>query len=270
MVRLNGTQVGQDAFPNGERLFKHLDDLIASAPKSNIVEFFYDGPVAFEQLFMVIGYLNATHGENKILKLNWLPYLRADRLVGVDPPMKIAILELLQDVCRFRNWQISVRDPHSEVPSWIKEESIEPYIEKLLEREEIDYLCFPDTGAVERYEHLSSTFDKPYVFGIKHRDTSTGKIKEIKLAPTTPRLDGLTVLIVDDCGDYLGTANGIAKQLKEDFGAKYVILYITHASNAVLKGTAPKDHFIDKLYTTKSMTTLSPTGWMEILEIDNV
>jgi phosphoribosylpyrophosphate synthetase len=269
MVTLNGTQVGQFSFANGERIFRDLDKLILQDPQRNIVEFFYDSPAAFEQLFMLIGYLNYTNAYRKTLYLNWLPYLRANSFTSKDPPMIHSILDLLQDVCRSRNWQLHVRDPHNPVYTWIKEDSIEPYIQLLLKREDINYFCFPDASKMERYHFLSEKFNVPYVFGQKYIDAVTKESLCTRLHYTTVPLDGQTVCIIIDYVDYGKVVNELAKELKEDYRAKHVILYATHTSKVVLQSDIPKDKYIEKLYTTKSMMTNSPTGWIEILEVNN-
>ena len=112
-------------------------------------------------------------------------------------------------------------------------------------------MFYPDEGAMKRY---SGMIPRPYAFGIKDRDWSTGQIKGLKVAGSAESIKDNTILIVDDICSRGGTFYHSALKLKE-LGAKNIILYVTHCENTILEGEVLTCGLIDKVYTTNSLFT---------------
>ena len=170
--------------------------------------------------------------------------------------------------------KVTVLDPHSYVSEAlidrIQIETPKKYVQRVLEelrREEVEKMkeikeikemenilfFYPDEGAMKRY---SAMFNQPYVFGIKKRDWSTGKIQGVSVAGQTERIPGSRILIIDDICSKGGTFYHSAKALKE-LGAGDIYLYLSHCENTVLQGELICSDLIKKIYTTNSIFTKS-------------
>lgn len=109
-------------------------------------------------------------------------------------------------------------------------------------------LLFPDKGARQRYEAVSSKYDN-VLHCSKERNLLTGKLKGFKV-PELSEFKTKKVLIVDDICDGGGTFNGIADSLKE-FGLE-LALYVTHGIFS--KGFGELNNRFEQIYTTDSFT----------------
>ena len=123
-------------------------------------------------------------------------------------------------------------------------------------------MFYPDEGAMKRY---SGMIARPYAFGIKDRDWSTGQIKGLKAGGSVKSIKDSTVLIVDDICSRVGTFYYSALKLNE-LGAKNIILYITHCENTILEGEVLTCGLIDKVYTTNSLFTQNHKN-IEVIEL---
>ena len=112
-------------------------------------------------------------------------------------------------------------------------------------------MFYPDEGAMKRYSGLVA---KPYAFGIKDRDWSSGQIIGLKAEGCVESIKDNTVLIVDDICSRGGTFYHSALKLKE-LGAKNILLYVTHCENTILEGEVLTCGLIDKVFTTNSLFT---------------
>ena len=152
---------------------------------------------------------------------------------------------------------VTVLDPHSVVSEALIDRIIinrpAKNIQKVLQKigEENIIMFYPDEGAMKRY---SSMADKPYVFGMKKRDWTTGQINGLEVAGATELIRGSRVLIVDDICSRGGTFYHSAKKLKE-LGADKIYLYISHCENTILEGEVLSSGLIEKVYTTDSLLT---------------
>ena len=165
---------------------------------------------------------------------------------------------------------VKVLDPHSNVAmaliNNVKTMDVKSYINSAIQWM-VDHgmqplLCYPDEGAMKRY---SGFLDMEYVFCIKHRDWRTGKIERLEL--TEPeKINGRSVLIVDDICSRGGTFTYTAKALKEA-GAKDIMLYVTHCENTIQNGTVLTDGLISRVFTTDSILRIEHEKISVIREI---
>lgn len=107
-------------------------------------------------------------------------------------------------------------------------------------------LLFPDKGARQRYEAVSSNYEN-VLHCSKERNLLTGKLKGFKV-PELSEFKTKKVLLVDDICDGGGTFNGIADSLKE-YGLE-LALYVTHGIFS--KGFSEISNRFKRIYTTDS------------------
>ena len=93
------------------------------------------------------------------------------------------------------------------------------YVQKLA-WEHSDIVCYPDEGAVKRYDSGA----RPYCYGIKTRDLETGYIEGYEFSGD---VNGKRVLILDDLCDGGMTFIKCTEKLLQG-GAKEVHLYVSH------------------------------------------
>ncbi|MFN8549851.1 MAG: ribose-phosphate pyrophosphokinase-like domain-containing protein [Candidatus Obscuribacterales bacterium] len=124
-------------------------------------------------------------------------------------------------------------------------------------------LLFPDKGARQRYEAVSSKYEN-VLHCSKERNLLTGKLKGFKV-PELSEFKTKKVLLVDDICDGGGTFNGIADSLKE-YGLE-LALYVTHGIFS--KGFSEISNRFKRIYTTDSFARIraSDSPGMEKLTV---
>jgi ribose-phosphate pyrophosphokinase len=165
-------------------------------------------------------------------------------------------LKYFAEIINSLNFKIVwVRDAHSNVSlaliDNVVDTGVKSYIHKAIELSGANAMFYPDEGAMKRYSALA---DKPFAFGIKKRDWTTGKIKGLDVSGATEMIEGSRVLIVDDICSKGGTFYHSAKRLKE-LGAAEVYLYVSHCENSILQGEVLTSGLIERVFTTDSILT---------------
>ena len=159
------------------------------------------------------------------LLISYLPYARQDKDVENDATFGLHSFAKLLNSLDFVS--VYILDPHSKVALDLIKNSSALYpggdIPNIFNVKDIDYVCYPDAGAKEKY---SKIYDLPSIYANKLRDPLTGDILELELIGLDE--PGKRVLIVDDICDGGATFVRLAKALKEK-GASYVGLYVTYA-----------------------------------------
>lgn len=255
-IYLNGKQVGDNHYPNGEVMFDDIEkNVIENNSKAHIFAQ-YNNPKDFETLMMLGAYINYLGmAKSKILDLWYVPYLRMDRQVGTKDPVKYAMLKLLDSRSLFWDWERRTLDNHSPVwrLSYYVELCLAPFLNHVMSKEYIDCICYPDPGAKLRYGNMLSQIGLgglPLLTADKQRDPNTGKIIKIQLDDGNCK--NKTVFMIDDICSYGGTSNGTAQQLKQR-GAKQVIAWFSHTELSILQGRIFEDGYINRIYTTNSI-----------------
>lgn len=188
----------------------------------------------------------------KVSRLNipFLPYARQDKEVSNTTTFALRTFAKLLNSLNFS--EVVVTDCHSsEALKLINNvTNVIPFrtIEHIIDIEQIDIICYPDTGAAARYGSLI-TGDR--VILSKKRDPESGEIKGLNFCKITD-LDLLVnkkVLIVDDICDGGRTFVEAADLLYRN-GASEVHLYTTHGIYS--KGLQPLiDANIKSVYNHK-------------------
>lgn len=252
MIKINGKQIEIGHFPDGTLLIKEL-----MAGDEAEITWMYENNEELVALIFLTKHLKC-HGVDRIsLKMPYIPNARQDRVKCQEDVFTLKYFAETINSLGFS--KITVLDPHSYVSEAlfdrIEIQSPKKYVEKVMGMLETDneqvLMFYPDEGAMKRY---SAMFDRPYAFGIKKRDWATGEIQGLEASGRTDKIEGSTVLIVDDICSRGGTFFFSAKKLKE-LGAKKVYLYISHCENTILDGDILTSNLIERVYTTDSIFT---------------
>lgn len=260
MININGRPIVINKFPDGTLLIKEEPSYDIA-----LVSWYFENNEELVSLIYLANHLRS-HGVKRMeLYMPYIPNARQDR---VKKPEDVFTLKYFAGVINSLGFdKVAVLDPHSSVSEALIEnisvESPKKYIETV-----IDYITrsgkymdengvtklmmfYPDEGAMKRYSGLVT---RPYAFGIKDRDWSTGQIRGLNVSGSVDCIKDSTVLIVDDICSRGGTFYHSAVKLKE-LGAKNIILYITHCENTILDGEVLTCGLIDEVYTTNSLFT---------------
>lgn len=252
MIQYNGKCLELNHFPDGTLLLKETVEKKEKA----VICWQFESNEEMVALYFLTKHLRA-QGINEIrLELPYIPNARQDR---VKVPADVFTLKYFAEFVNSLEFsEVVVLDPHSYVSEALFDRLVIRTPKAFVERVIRDLggtdnllLFFPDEGAMKRY---SAMFELPYVFGIKKRDWSTGKILGLDVTGRTELITGSRVLIVDDICSKGGTFYHSAKALKA-LGADRIYLYISHCENTILEGELPSSDLIERIFTTDSIFT---------------
>jgi len=223
MIKLNGSSINVTMFPdNTSQVWKLPEQLLN---KTNYVyvtwEFSHEGEfMHLAQLKMLLDKYNFRSD----LSIKYLPYARQDKPISNDTTFALYAFARLLNTLEFS--RVYLQDPHSKVAERMINNSVVDYYEKEIKQTfdltNSDIMCYPDSGARNKYSILF-----PYItaiYGEKDRNPLTGWIEKYNLKGD-PK--GKSVLIVDDICDGGMTFILLTKELLKA-GAKEVNLYVTH------------------------------------------
>ena len=219
MIKLNGVEIEPTIFPDGtSQVWKLPEDALSYIVKenkcdhrgfpiedefierrhdysSNIIEWEFENEAELIHIAQLRDLIKYKDGSlvSVILKLDFLPYGRQDKRVSNTTTFaRSTFLKILKSL-EFN--QITTLDVHSRVPD---------FIENIFPSKEIDFafdeakptlVCFPDTGAKDRYQSYFGNF--PTCSMSKDRDQTTGRIKNLFLNELV-NIEGESILLVDD------------------------------------------------------------------------
>lgn len=224
MIYVNGTPLNFTLFPDNTSQVWHVKEL--ELPNTNWIhikwDFQYEGEfMQLSQLKTLIDHM----GFRCALRIGYLPYGRQDKEVSNNSTFALRTFATLLNSLNFE--EIIIIDPHSDIATKIicNARAIYPIneVDKVMELTESTVMCFPDKGAVAKYKNL---YSRPYIWGEKVRDQSTGEILYYKLVSSSS-IHEENVLIVDDLIDGGMTFKLLAEQLLRN-DAKEVNLFATH------------------------------------------
>ena len=227
MIKCNGKQVNLNHFPDGTLLIKEL------APQSEkaVVTWLYENNEEMVALYFLTKHLQSKGVKEIELNMPYIPNARQDRVKAAEDVFTLKYFAQMINSLGFS--KVTVLDPHSYVSEALIDHievqtpkaNVQKVLQILSDGGEKDILLFyPDEGAMKRY---SAMCDRPYVFGMKKRDWTTGEIQGLEVQGQTGLIEGSTVLIVDDICSRGGTFYHSAKALKA-LGAGEIYLYISH------------------------------------------
>lgn len=254
MIKCNGKQVNLNHFPDGTLLIKEL------APQSEkaVVTWLYENNEEMVALYFLTKHLQSKGVKEIELNMPYIPNARQDRVKAAEDVFTLKYFAQMINSLGFS--KVTVLDPHSYVSEALidhievqtPKDNVQKVLQILSGGGEKDILLFyPDEGAMKRY---SAMCDRPYVFGMKKRDWTTGQIQGLEVQGQTELIEGSTVLIVDDICSRGGTFYHSAKALKA-LGAGEIYLYISHCENSILEGEILTSGLIDRVFTTNSIFT---------------
>ena len=277
MIAINGQAVDIQHFPDNTQLLK-LENVVVE--KVIRIEWTYERDEELVTLIFLSKHLRERFPYiEQELEMPYVPNARMDR---TKKDKEVFTLKYFCEVINSLDFkQVFILDPHSNVaPALIKNikvmnKELTTFIEGALELrglegnpgyKPVEYVYFPDEGAMKRYSDMPEFEGKQILVGHKKRDWSTGKIVGLRI--TSPddiefedgHFQGCSILMVDDIISYGGTLAYSADELKV-LGFKHIYAYATHVENSILdeeKGTLLKrlnDGTVDRIYTTDSLFT---------------
>lgn len=185
------------------------------------------------------------------ITIPYFPYARQDK--EVDNKLSFALdtfLSCLKSIYEGRD--LKTVDIHNVEPFTrnFRVNNIYPkHLKKIVE--EHDFVIFPDKGAKIRYEKM---FDRGIMMGYckKVRDQQSGYITHYNTFGLEDKIDGMSVVVVDDLCDGGATFNILAESLAKGKGKpEYLNLCVTHGIFS--KGISGLLKNYDKIYTTDTL-----------------
>lgn len=252
MIKLNGIPVVPTMFPDKTSQVWKLPEQILQKTNYFHITWIFESEAEFMHLAQLKMLLDCETESKNTLRIKYLPYGRQDKNVTNLSTFALRTFAHLLNSLDFD--EVIIHDPHSEVAlEAIKRSKAQyPRHELLQIFREIhpDVICYPDKGATEKYsKEYNEFFGKPYIYGEKVRDQTTGNILSYKIRTEEYMAPfGQNVLIVDDICDGGMTFILLAKELYKA-GAKEVNLFVSHG--LFTKGIQVlKDSGIKKIFTT--------------------
>lgn len=245
-------------YPDGTLLLKELP------PAIDRIEWLYDNDA---EVFTLICLRQHYPGDIH-LALPYVPHARMDR---VKNPDELFTLKAFCGTINAMNFtQVEIFDPHSNVTPALLDNvkvdwpnaNIYDVHHNLPDSMNITFF-FPDEGAMKRYSAMFP--GKPYAYGTKDRDWSTGKIRKLIVNGDDYLVENKDILIVDDICSKGGTFFFSAKALKEK-GARDIYLYVSHCENAVYDGDMIYSGLIKKIFTTDTIFRPKPADEVSVHE----
>ena len=254
MIKCNEKEVNLNHFPDGTLLIKEL------APENEkvVLTWLYENNEEMVALYFLTNHLKSKGIKEIELNMPYIPNARQDRVKAPEDVFTLKYFAKMINSLGFS--KVTVLDPHSYVSEALidnicvktPKENVEKVLDVITEGGKEDVLLFyPDEGAMKRY---SAMCDKPYVFGMKKRDWTTGQIQGLDVQGQTELIKGSKVLIVDDICSRGGTFYHSAKALK-NLGAGEIYLYVSHCENSILEGDLLTSNLVEKVFTTNSIFT---------------
>lgn len=250
MVKVNDQIIEIGKFPDGT-----LHITPPSVSGVTITWFYENNEEMITVLFLARHYQNI--GMPVRLVMPYIPNARQDRVKSNQDLFTLKYFSEFINKIGFIS--VTVLDPHSSVSEALINnliiENPKKYIKRVLgvpydkENPNSIVVFYPDEGAMKRYSGLISC---PYVFGIKRRDWTTGKIEGLDVVGEINLIAGHDVLIIDDICSRGGTFYHSAKKLKE-LGANHIYLYVSHCEPTILDGEIFTSGLIDKVFTTDTI-----------------
>lgn len=250
MISINGYIIGNKCYPNNERILDVPD--FDFGTEEFEIEFKFTTDIDISILIMCKKYLDDMFNNPKVtLRMKYVPYSRMDRYIE-------GYMFSLKYLCKMINelnfYRVVVLDPHSNITTALLDRcyeiNIDQYLDKVFDMVNIDYVFYPDAGALKRYGEVLKTRRKSF-YGNKKRDLNTGKIINYELVDC-PDINNKDILIIDDLCAYGGTFQLASEKLKEK-GTNNVYLYVSHCEDSIYKGKLIKSGLVSKVYTTDSI-----------------
>lgn len=216
MIKLNGNIITPTIFPDGTSQVWKIAGLDIEN-KHNTVTWNFENEAEVIQVCQLGDLL----GRRATIYIPFLPYGRQDKKISNETTFGLATF---MQIINIFYGKIDTLDAHSNQWFSARTESHYPEneIANAIEATGCDSVCFPDNGAMLRYEIPLRT-----IILDKTRDQTTGDILGLEIKSGNNFVKNSVVLIVDDICDGGRTFIEAAKLLYKQ-GASEVNLYTTH------------------------------------------
>lgn len=244
MIYLNDMPITVTMFPdNTSQVWKLPENILRDETHVYIKwDFTHEGE--FMHLAQLVMLLRANCITSS-LYMTYLPYGRQDKKVRNDSTFALRSFSKLLNSLEFE--KISVLDPHSKEAEKLVFNLTSYYevhnIKQVLKLTGTNLVCYPDKGALDKYNSLM--LYRSVVYGKKTRNQLTGDIEHYEVVGDYNYSS--RILIVDDICDGGATFVLLAKQLLTK-GTEEVNMFVTHGIFS--KGLKPlKDAGINRIFT---------------------
>lgn len=235
-------------FPDGEPHFKFKEEINHKETYS-VISRICNPTDLF--ILMQVGRILNRHGVQYTLFISYLMSMRMDRVISFSEDFS---LELVANAINsLKAEKVFISEPHSFRTISLIENSRAIHTAAAQAKiyiEGDDVICFPDTGAYDRYKG----FFKDYQFIVleKKRDLDTGKILslEVKESSVAPNFKVKRVFVVDDLCDGGSTFALSATKLREEYPGAKLAISVCHMVNP--KGISTLADTYDKIYFTNT------------------
>lgn len=282
MLKLNGTIVTGDTFPNNETTLNVKGKMLNHRGGVQTIHMYFEDDKDPFHLLLLVSHLRDILGPNSEIELicPYLPYSRSDRPMLSRAGSLKAICDLINGMHFNR---VVICEPHSDVSVMLLKNvevvntSLRLGLQAAIDRLEFDccyqcvlqkmkeegyYFVFPDNGAEKRYVQQLNEIDPTfanYKVCSKRRDIATGKITSFVVADVNPDEPVKHAIIVDDLCSKGGTFILCADAIRQAYPVETVDLCVTHCEQNIYNGSIPTSELIDKVYIGNTMLT-KPKG----------
>ena len=190
--------------------------------------------------------------KRKVLKMNYVPYSRQDRVCNDGEALSIKVFANLINSCNFD--AVITKNNHSDVSTALINNCTDLEVHNIIPKSlvyDYDYIISPDAGANKKTFKISQKYNIPMIQADKVRDTKTGDITGTMVHSDWQTIGTTKVLMVDDICDGGRTFLELAKALKL-LDVEHVDLYVTHGifANGL---EAMKEAGIEKFFTSNNL-----------------
>lgn len=245
MISLNKIKIVPTKFPDGTIQVWKLDEKNTILSRdTNTIEWEYENDGEIIILAQLKLLLDAS-GISSSLLIPYLPYGRQDKFISNISTFGLYAFALLINSLKFDS--VTCFDVHSDVAEKLIDGFIweKPDINHIINQHNIDYVVYPDKGALCKYLKF---MNYPFKYADKIRNQLTGEIIKIDFRGV---VNMKNLLIVDDICDGGATFILLARELIER-EANEVNLYVSHGIFS--KGTQIlRDAGIKHIWTRKGL-----------------
>lgn len=269
MLKINGVEISNNVYPNGESAIIGNEILEAYRESSNTkyrqyneIELIYEDDSDLMRLMFIKKFLDDNTDADIYLRMKYIPYSRMDRVEGNS-------VFTLKYFCEFINnlnfKVIFITEAHSEVSLALLNNVVHKSTSLMLleiAMEELDfdvnkdYIYYPDATSNRRYsKHINI---KNELIGLKKRNFETGKLESLNIVGDIPKEDvkDSKVIMIDDLCSFGGTFAWGSEKLQElGFKPENIYLVVGHCENSIFNGKLLRDEVrpIKTVFTTNSM-----------------
>lgn len=230
MIKLNGYEIPVTIFPDNtsqvwklnSEVIKYIEDI----RNESLIEWKFENESELIRVCQLKMLIDKVGSNGCSLRIDYLPYGRQDKDISNEQTFALHSFSLLINAMKFNN--VYSYDVHNvskteQLINNFNNIEVKLFINKVIEKFKPDIICYPDKGALERYNKYNNNLGVVCVD--KVRDQKTGNIIDIKIN-TKEVLKNKRILMIDDICDGGRTFVNIANILKRE--TDYIGLYTTH------------------------------------------